>query len=274
MTKFSTWGELPNTLAHRRWWFSDQPFPHLRATNVFTTDFYRRLESSFEELLGRGLAEEQDPLRLTRMRGYDAFAWTLPPGIDGPMALFYDQHWHDLLARVTGVEATGDITGAVHHHRRGSKHGQVHRDLGVGWFPDADPTGAVNPANSAICSYKFGDVRADGVPVHEAVRAVTMIFYLCNLPWAQGDGGQTGLYRQASSPVESPAMGIPPLNNSLVVFENTPRAWHSFIANTKSPRNSVVLWLHRPFEQARLMFGESSLFRWPRPRPSAKPSSS
>ena len=74
--------------------------------------------------------------------------------------------------------------------------------------------------------------------------------------------------------VTAPAVRVPPLNNSLLVFENTPRARHAFIANQRSPRNSVILWLHRPVEQARLLFGQGALFRWPRPRvPPAKPGS-
>jgi Rps23 Pro-64 3,4-dihydroxylase Tpa1-like proline 4-hydroxylase len=96
-----------------------------------------------------------------------------------------------------------------------------------------------------------------------------MIFYVANSPWVEGDGGETGLYRYASDQVTSAAVKIPPLNNSLVVFENTPWALHSFISNIRSPRTSVVLWLHRGMEEARRRFGERALFRWRKPGPVA-----
>jgi len=264
------WGDLPAILSHRRWWFSDWPFPHFRATDVFASGFYSQLEHSVHELLARGLAEKPDPRRLTPMDSYDAFGWSVPTGVAGPLALFHDQEWHDLLARLTGVAATGDVNCSVHHHRGGGEHGRIHCDLGIGWFPGALPTGTVNPSDPAVCSYRHGVVHTPGAPVHEAVRAVTMIFYLANPPWR--GGGQTGLYRAAGAPIASPAVSVPPVNNSILVFENTPRALHAFIGNTRSARNSVILWLHRPLEQARLMFGADSLFRWPPPRQSVRPS--
>ena len=260
---------VPALLAHRRWWFCTQPFPHVRATDVFAPGFYGEMEDSIRGLLRNGLAEQSDGSRLSRMSSYDAFVWTLPPDTGGALGLFHDQDWHDLLARLIGVEATGDVNCAVHHHRPGADHGRIHCDLGVGWFPGATPSGTVTPSDPARCSYRYGDVRQAGEPVHEAVRAVTMIFYAANAPWAPGDGGETGLYLPGQSAVTAPAVRVPPLNNSLLVFENTPRARHAFVANQRSPRNSVILWLHRPVEQARLLFGQGELFRWPRPRDSA-----
>ena len=93
-----------------------------------------------------------------------------------------------------------------------------------------------------------------------------MIFYAANPPWMPGEGGETGLYPHGQSSVTAPAVRVPPVNNSLLIFENTPRAWHAFIANRRSPRNSIVLWLHRPVDQARMLFSEAALFRWPLPR--------
>jgi hypothetical protein len=263
-SSLSEW-DLSSALAHRRWWFAERPFPHFHATDVFTPECYRSIENSVQQLIENGLSDEPDFDRLSRnMPGTDAFGWNLPPGANGPLALFYDQKWHELLARLTGVDATGDVSCAVHHHLRGSEAGRVHRDLGVGWFPGASPTGAVNPADRNCCSYIYGDVKIPGTAVHEAIRAVTMIYYLANPPWKRGDGGETGLYRYATDPVASPSVSIPPVNNSLVVFENTPWAFHAFMTNVRSTRTSVVLWLHRPVDEARRRFGERAFYRWQR----------
>ena len=265
MTSLGLDRDLSSILAHRRWHFAERPFPHFHVQNVFTAKCYQAIELDFVSLFDKGLSDQPDADRLSRnMPGSDAFGWNLPPGIDGPLATFYDQRWHDLLAKLTGVQATGDVSGAVHFHRPGSQMGHIHRDLGVGWFPGKGWTGVVNPADRTRCSYIYGDVLQPGIEVHEAVRAVTMIFYVSNPPWSKGDGGETGLYRFATDPVASPAVAIPPINNSLVLFENTPWAYHSFLANLRSPRSSVVLWLHRPIEEARQRFGEKALFRWRR----------
>jgi Rps23 Pro-64 3,4-dihydroxylase Tpa1-like proline 4-hydroxylase len=94
------------------------------------------------------------------------------------------------------------------------------------------------------CSYTHG-VTAPGVNRRKVARAVTMIYYLANRPWFPGDGGETGLYRKATDPVARPAAIAPPINNSILVFENGPGSYHSFIRNRRNPRNSVILWLHR-----------------------------
>jgi 2OG-Fe(II) oxygenase superfamily len=264
--------ELSSVLAHRRWQYAERPFPHFHVQNVFTPECYQAIEAEGRQLIDKGLSDYSDPDRLSRnMPGSDAFGWNLPPGVSGPFGIFYSQPWHDLLARLTSVRATGDVSGAVHVHLAGSQMGRIHRDLGVGWFSGKTWAGAVNPADRTLCSYIYGDVLQPGIEVHEAVRAVTMIFYLANSPWSQGDGGETGLYRYANDPIGSPAVGIPPRNNSLVLFENTPWAYHSFLANHRSSRTSVVLWLHRPIEEARLRFGERALFRWRRDEAGSRP---
>lgn len=265
MTSFRTEPDIASVLAHRRWWFADKPFPYFHSRDVFTARWYEQLEGAHEHLLAKGLSDELDGDRLSRnMPGTDAFGWNLPPRPAGALGMFYDQNWHDLVARLTGVHATGDVSCAVHHHLPGSAAGRVHRDLGVGWFPGASSTGVVNPADRSHCSYIYGDTQGSGADIHEAVRAVTMIFYLANPPWVQGDGGETGLYRRGTDAVGSPVVRIAPVNNSLVIFENTPWAFHAFMSNIRSPRNSIVLWLHRTIDEAQRRFGKDALYRWRR----------
>ncbi|WP_433757792.1 2OG-Fe(II) oxygenase family protein [Nocardia sp. CA-135398] len=90
------------------------------------------------------------------------------------------------------------------------------------------------------------------------MRAVAVLFYFGNPDWRPGDGGETGLFAHiGANPV--PALTVPPLNNSLLLFECTPRSWHSFVGDNVAARNSVMMWLHRPKEDVLRRWGGDSI---------------
>jgi hypothetical protein len=255
--------ELTAVLADRRWLSRRYPFPHFIARGVFTTEFYRALEAAFQRILAGGLSEGSDPERFSRNMLYsDAYSWNYPPELQGPLAIFYSRDWHDLLARLTKVGATGDVNAALHHHHLSSGNGTVHRDLSVGWFSRQPRADGINPMDLRRCGYTHGDTSEAGIDRRETVRAVTMIYFLANPAWHPGDGGETGLYLNAHDPVGGPAAAIPPLNNSLLVFENTPASYHSFTRNRQHPRNSVILWLHRTKDEALRRWGAHRVSTW------------
>ena len=97
-------------LANRTWQRRVHPFPHFLAENVFTDSVYQALASAFEELLDRGLAECPDPNRFSRsVGGYDVYALNFQPTLSEAFGIFLSREWHDLLALVVGVAATGDV---------------------------------------------------------------------------------------------------------------------------------------------------------------------
>lgn len=250
-------------LSNRRWSLRASPFAHLVATDVFCETFTAALEREIAALVARGMGTDRQTDRLARNMPYsDAYAWNFPPGIDGPLALFYSRGWHDLLAALWNVPATGDVNAAVHYHHVGSANGSVHRDLGVAWFSDQPRADGMNPMDLTRCSYTRGTTPAPGIAAREVVRAVTMIYYLGNPPWSPGDGGETGLYAAADDSVDDPALRIAPLNNSMIVFENIPASYHSFIRNRRSPRTSIILWLHRPKADATARWGDAVRLKW------------
>lgn len=254
---------LKALLATARWWRRSYPFTHYWACDVFAREFYEKLESAFRSILARGTSDANDPDRFSRNMKYsDAYSWNFPADIDGPLEMLYSRSWHDLLAGLTGVEATLDVNGALHHHPVGSLNGKVHRDLAVGWFSSQPRADGVNPMDLRRCSYMYGEALEPGVAARETIRAVTMIFYLANPPWAAGQGGETGLYLCADDPVERPSARVPPSNNSILVFENTPGSYHSFLRNSKTVRNSAILWLHRSKEDVLEHWGNHQISRW------------
>jgi hypothetical protein len=243
-------------IANRRWWHRLDPFPHFVAINVFVSEFATELEQAFGALLSRGCSTNYDRRRFSRNMIYsDAFGWDFPADIDGPLAFFYSKAWFDLLVGLTGIAATHDLNAALHHHPVGSANGSVHRDLNIGWFTDQPRADGTNPMDLSRCSYTHGVAIEPSARPHKIVRAATMIYYLANPPWSPGDGGETGLYRTGADHVKLPAAIVAPVNNSILLFENGPRSYHSFIQNRRHPRNSVILWLHRSIEHTIARWG-------------------
>jgi 2OG-Fe(II) oxygenase superfamily len=256
---------LSDMLASRRWWSFSDPFPHIVAQNVFTESIYRDLETAFQAILSQGLSNQASIKQLTHtMKGYDAYGMSFVPDLTGPFSVFLSRAWHDMLAILVGVKATGDISGGLHHHSIGSASGHLHNDLNPGWFVDYPRADSINISHPELCSYHHGDTYKTGLRARETIRAVAMIYYLNNPPWQPGDGGETGLYRNASNPVDQPVAAVPPLNNSLLIFECTPYSYHSFIKNRRQPRNSVILWLHRPKAEVISRWGEEKIVYWPK----------
>jgi hypothetical protein len=167
-----------------------------------------------------------------------------------------------MLAGLFDVTATGQVNAGLHHHAVGSDHGHVHNDLNVGWFADYPTDDGIQLSRHDLCSYISGQANsADAVP-RPAVRAVAMIFYAANAPWSRGDGGETGLYvRRGDQPGEA-CVAVPPANNSLLAFECGPWTFHGFLSNTRHPRTSVILWLHRSVEEVTERWGEGAIERW------------
>jgi hypothetical protein len=254
--------DLAASLTGRAWTRHSRPFPWIGASDVFTAPVVGRLRAGLAELRSRGLSEVPDPARLSRnMRHSDAYSWNLPADVGPPFDAFCTASWHGLVSRLFGVETTGDLNVAVHLHQPHSATGSVHRDLGEGWFSDQPRPDGVNVMDLRRCGYTSG-AAAPGVPVRRTARAVTMIYYLGNPGWRPDDGGGTGLYDHPDDDVDAPRATVEPLDNSALLFENTPDSWHSYLGNGSRERTSVILWAHRRVEDAERRWGRGIVSRW------------
>lgn len=234
----STGFALRDQLLSRRWLRRSHPFPHIVAYDVFVPSVYEALVRRVSDAV-RALGTH------SYLEGHDIFGTTVTAQTAADLAPLTSRGWHDLLACLVGVRATGHVALGMHHHRIGSADGFPHNDLNLGWFA-ADPApGAIELTQPDLVEYTTGAAKAAGVAPRETVRAVAALYYLANGDWQPGDGGTTGLYARASDPVSKPAMVVPPIDNSLFAFECTPTSWHSFISNRRRERNSIIMWLHR-----------------------------
>jgi len=256
---------LAGYLLSRRWLRRSHPFAHVVAYDVFVPGVYAALCARFDEMLA-GLNGH------AYLDAHDIFGTTVTPASAAGLQPFASRAWHDLLATIVGVRATGHVALGMHHHKVGSADGFPHNDLNSGWFA-ADPgPGAIELSQPEVVEYTTGTLRRPGVQPRENVRAVAVLYYLANGLWQPGDGGSTGLYTRASDPVRRPALVVPPLDNSLLAFECTPTSWHGFISNRRRPRNSIIMWLHRPKAEVVARWGAGAIVPYGRrPTPETGP---
>ena len=251
---------LAGLLANSKWSYGNDPFPYILVERVFIDSVYSQILAAFRETYSRSDSGQPKAGRLVFHKGnFDAYLMPFKPSLSGPLSLFVSRAWVDLLSEVTGVSATRDVNGALHCHPIGSKDGFIHKDFSSCWFVDKPRPDGINVADNEICSYRTGETSIVGAVAQERVRAVAMIYYLNNAPWAPGDGGETGLYRTDHDPIHQPAVAIPPINNTMLIFECSPHSRHSFISNLRNPRSNIVMWLHRTKPDTVAKWGEDSI---------------
>lgn len=256
--------ELPSFVWPSRWRAETLPFPHTVIHDVFEPRFYHALEDSY-----RCVLEGRWPFaRFEHRESYDASAVSFDRLLPGPLAMLASTPWRDFLAAALCCPVTRDLSGALHHHDVGSRGGAPHTDLNTAWFVDTASGAEVNLPAPALCDYKTGRVAAPHLVARETVRAATAILYLNNPPWSPGDGGETGLYAAGEA---GPALvaTVPPVNNVLLLFVNSPRSFHAYLSNRRAPRDSIVFWLHRPGHEVASELGEESIRGWRAPAPRA-----
>lgn len=240
--------ELAASLANRRWLMRSKPFPHVVAANVFAPETYARLESSFREVLARSMGGY--------LEGHDIHGTGLSAADAEAFSPLLSRGWHDMIANVFGISATGHVSCGIHHHAIGSASGAPHTDVNPGWFNGEPAPGSLEFTAPEWVEYTDGQVLQDGATPQETVRAVALLYYVANPPWYPGDGGETGVYRSLSDPADRAILRVPPRNNSLFAFECTPRSFHGFISNAKSERSTIIMWLHRSKEDVLARWGE------------------
>lgn len=253
---------LQNIIRNRRWERHEYPFPHIYAQGVFHQKFYKELQTEFQSIVDKGLYEESRRGMMSRsISGYDAYGLALTKEM-GALSVFLEQEWHDTQAALFNVKGTGYVNSGLHYHMPGSLSGAIHTDLNPVWFTTQGGKGRIRTSIDALCDYKTGAGPVSEDTKINVVRGVVVLFYLNNKAWFEGDGGETGLYTGYKDDINNPTKKIPPYDNSLIMYECTPKSFHSFLSNTKKPRSSVIMWVHRPLEEAVEAFGTEHFEYW------------
>lgn len=255
---------LEGILANRTWLRRDDPFPHVVARDVFTPDFYAVLADQIRGMLARGLSETPAHGLFSRnIPGYDSYGIAFDESIGSPADVFLSTAWTNLMNGLFDIGATPYVFAGSHHHAIGSTNGFIHSDFNSVWFPRSTG-GRIQIPNDSLCSYTRGIGRLADDEKIQVVRGAVVLFFLLNDGWQPGDGGSIGLFSSSTASTSEPAVSCPPLNNSLVAFECTPRSFHAFLTNCRLPRTSIIMWVHRTMEEAAGRFGEDQLEQWKR----------
>ena len=246
-------------LENRAWTKRAWPFLYLHARSVFKEKFFKEMVDQYSSLLAQIDGSPFGVFKRT-IPGYDAYGTGFDESLSGPLRVFVTLAWHKMIANLFGVLATNHVNIGAHHHRPGSASGWVHNDFNSVWFPKRAGGELAFPQHK-ICGYRDGSGSLPDSEKTEVVRAVAMIFYLCNDGWIEGEGGETGLYLSPDDDVLDPCVRIPPEDNSLVLFECTPSSYHTYLCSPRRARNSVIMWLHCSKSDAIAKWG-GILERW------------
>ncbi len=239
------------------WWVHRYPFRHFRAQSILDPESYGRVCSAFREILEITAGERKGVYRLKQSNPkYDANMLGMSDDLAPSFDPFFSWPWLQSLYRLVGLPEVPRIDGGLHSSAQGSRDGWIHSDLCSGWFDESPGWQGVFP-NREKCDYFSGQTRSKDAKPVEYVRAATMIFYLCNEGWSQGDGGETGLYGSSRIGSHTPVDLLPPVDNSILLFECSPHSYHRFVTNPGRTRNSIILWLHTRTEQAEAMWGNA-----------------
>lgn len=242
-------------IRNKRWVINTHPYKHAIVHDVFDEAVADRLRLRFVERLAR-----RDSKR-TAVKNYGATILPFEESDKLSFAPLLDIAWLRLISQALQLDVRFEIDGALHSHPPGSRNGWIHNDYNPGCFGRVAGLDEIYLSSSDGCEYKSGKTSQADIVSVERVRHLTLIYYLNNPPWPEGGGGETGIYSSQSQNVDRSDKFVPPINNTLLLFECSPHSWHSFRA-TSSVRNSITLWLHRDVEAARKQWPNHEPVEW------------
>lgn len=234
------------------------PFRHFRATDVFDEHTYQALSHQFNLILETTAGKRDGRYKMRPAPGNnDGLILGLTNKLAAAFPPLFTEAWLRSLAALFDLPFLPRVEGALHSNPQGSRTGWIHTDCCSAWFDESLCTpGVLTLPPRGRCNYFTGQAKVAGTSPAEYIRAATMIFYLCNDGWQNGDGGETGIYNAAHETPDTSVTLIPPINNSLFFFECSPHSFHRFIGNPGRTRNSIILWLHSPIEAAEARWGD------------------
>ena len=215
-----------------------EPFPHIVVDNFFKPEAYQALCDQFNAIKERGLSKEKradyDRFHAFDM-DYDGYLYIPSPTLNSnqPLPLFYSLEWNNFFSKIFKQFTSFETSFAFHHHPAEDKTGFFHHDFTNKSFSTklALPNGVI--------AREMGE-RGDVI----RRRIISLLIYINNPEWHEGDGGETGIYSKDGKTL---LKKVPPVNNRLFAFQTSPISMHAFQSNKKE-RNCVVQWFHIPPE--------------------------
>jgi hypothetical protein len=220
--------------------YLSDPYNHVIIKNLLKQDIYDKLCARFYEYISRA-PKPHGQIGSTNLT-YNAFIYGLNEKdcVDG-YEFFISNEWKEFVSKIFGIELNQHIAYSLHYHKAPSNNGYVHADLSL--------CSVINDPNRKIkvtgdCNY--ADDSQDLQPhVQKTMRTIAALYYFNNDVdnWKESDGGGTGIYENYE--LTSLIKQVPPINNSLFMFEIGAKSFHAFIG-ANFDRSAMVQWFHSP----------------------------
>lgn len=246
-----------------KWFVCETPFRHVRGEQVLSEPCYAQVQEAFRAIQRGGPTGTESEARFgAGQAGYDALVVAMNQQIGSRFTPFFERRWIDFLASLLNLRALPQVDGGLHHVPVNSRSGWIHNDFCSAWFNSGSDADIVFP-DRAKCDYFNGKSKCSDARPREYIRTATMIFYLENDGWNNSSGGETGLYATSRADL-GPSVRVPPLSNTLLLFECTPHSYHRLLTNPGCARNSIILWLHDTVERVQARWGGAVTRRKPK----------
>ncbi len=213
------------------------PYPYIIVDDFFKPEVYQGLCEEFNKIKNKGFSEsrKRNPNQFYRFdMDYDGYVFVPPPTLDknNPLSFFFSLQWNRFMSHVFKQFTTFETRFAFHHHPVGDRTGFVHND-------------DVDMSFSSRMMLQNGVIYEEENPSDiKRRRILSILLYLNNDDWKEGDGGGTGIYAKDKKTL---LKVVNPKNNRLFVFQTGPDSNHAFQTN-KTPRSSLIQWFHVPPE--------------------------
>lgn len=219
------------------------PFPHMVVDNLLHENVYQKIVADFEAIKKRGYTKDtNDGSRFHCFDiDYDGYLFTPEPSLseDHPLRLFYSMAWQSTISKLFNQKISYETAVAYHHHPPGDSTGFVHHDFSFKFFDKR------MRLKNFIIPKSTRETDTVSPFTIKRRRAIAIIFYLNNNRWAEGDGGETGLYLDDKT---TQVKKVAPINNRILIFQISKKSMHAFQKNMKE-RNCIVQWFHNVDEE-------------------------
>ena len=250
----------------------DDPFRYIIIDNLLKPEVHKEIKDELESIkvdydkLLEGVLFTPWPV-FVPYKGdwHDAYRMSLDPNYDLKMNFFQNRQWFKFITNFwPEIEFTNEVVTEVHHHEELSRDGFIHADYEpdqffggiipeeITFFPEENrnrsydglDTGWLS-CRSEACDQFDGLVDTNNRYVQ---RSLSNIYYVGQGPKVHEDkpaGGHTAFFRRGDP---KPVAGVEPIENRLVMFENTPDSLHASRTNNSTYRDSIYNWWHSEME--------------------------
>lgn len=220
--------------------YATTPYKHIVIKNFLKEEVYNKMCNKVEELIAPTAAAQ----KYATGEVYNARIASLSfKEMNDGYDFFGSPEWKKCVSNLFNIAFDKLVNISLHYHKAPSKPGWVHADFSICSYNDDPEKDIIIGSNGAI----YSDDTANRQPAStKALRRVACLYYFNNkTDISPFDGGGTAIYDATGGRV---VKTIPPVNNSIFLFEISPTSYHTY-TGAKFDRTALVHWFHSSISQ-------------------------